>query len=176
MVVQPTLKALEKKGSPFGGILYPGLKMSSNGPKTLEFNARFGDPETQVYMRLLKKDILDLFESCVDGKLSEQTLEWNDGFAVNIVLCSAGYPDAYQKGKVITGIEEANKMPGVVVFHAGTIYQGETLVTNGGRVLGVCAVGDTLKEALDRAYAAADVIQFEGKYMRRDIGAKSLSR
>ena len=173
-IVQPTLKALAGKGAPFKGVLYPGLKMSSKGPKTLEFNARFGDPETQVYMRLLKSDILDLFESCVDGTLADQRIEWNMGFAVNIVLCSGGYPDAYEKGKIITGIEEAEKIPGVVVFHAATLNQGETLVTNGGRVLGVSAVGDTLKDALDRAYAGADLIQFEGKYMRRDIGAKAL--
>jgi len=173
-VVRPTLEALKKKGIEYTGILYPGLKLSSSGTKVLEFNARFGDPECQVYMRLLKSDILDLFESCVDGNLTSQTIEWNSGFAVNIVLASGGYPDAYEKGFPISGIEEAEKDPDIVVFHAGTMFDlvGRTLVTAGGRVLGISAVGDTLKNALDRAYEAADKIHFEGKYYRRDIGAK----
>ena len=173
-IVHPTLAALVKRSSPFVGLLYPGLKMTVNGPKVLEFNARFGDPETQVYMRLLKSDLLDLLEACVDGTLASQKMEWNSGFAANIVLASGGYPGEYKKGLPITGIEEAEKIPGVVVFHAGTKQQEKSLLTNGGRVLGVSAVGATLKEALDRAYQAADLIKFEGKYMRRDIGAKSL--
>jgi len=173
-VVRPTLEALKKKGIEYTGILYPGLKLSSSGTKVLEFNARFGDPECQVYMRLLKSDILDLFESCVDGNLTSQTIEWNSGFAVNIVLASGGYPDAYEKGFPISGIEEAEKIPGVVVFHAGTSFDGE-LKTSGGRVLGISAVGATLKEALDQAYEAAEKVQFEGKYYRRDIGAKALA-
>lgn len=174
-VVQPTLAAMAKRGIPFMGLLYPGLKMTSGGPKVLEYNARFGDPETQVYLRLLKSDILDLFDACIDGALPEQRVEWNSGAAANIVLASGGYPDAYKKGLPITGIEEAEKIPGVVVFHAGTKQQGDTLFTNGGRVLGVSAVGATLKEALASAYKAADLIQFEGKYLRRDIGAKSVA-
>jgi phosphoribosylamine--glycine ligase len=124
-------------------------------------------------MRLLKTDILDLFDASIDGTLSSLTIEWSTGYAANIVLASGGYPDAYKKGLLITGIEDAEKIPGVVVFHAGTVFQGESLATNGGRVLGVSAVGSTLKETLDTAYKAADLIQFEGKYMRRDIGAKS---
>jgi len=173
-VVRPTLEALKKKGIEYTGILYPGLKLSSSGTKVLEFNARFGDPECQVYMRLLKSDILDLFESCVDGNLTSQTIEWNSGFAVNIVLASGGYPDAYEKGFPISGIEEAEKDPDIVVFHAGTMFDlvGRTLVTAGGRVLGISTYDDTLKNALDRAYEAADKIHFEGKYYRRDIGAK----
>jgi phosphoribosylamine--glycine ligase len=173
-IVQPTFTAMKNKSAVFSGLLYPGLKMTSHGPKVLEYNARFGDPETQVYMRLLKTDMLDIFEACVDGTLAEQSIEWNEGFACNIVLASQGYPDTYQKGFPITGIEEAEKMPGVVVFHAGTKIEHGTLLTNGGRVLGVSAVGDTLKEALDHAYAAAGEIHFEGKYLRRDIGAKAL--
>lgn len=173
-VVRPTLEALSKKGAPFAGLLYPGLKMTSQGPKVLEFNARFGDPETQVYMRLLKSDLLDLLEASVDGALASQKPQWEQGFAANIVLASGGYPGEYKKGLPITGIEEAEKIDGVVVFHAGTKQQGDTLLTNGGRVLGVSAIGTTLKDALDRAYQAADRIQFEGKYMRRDIGAKAL--
>ena len=173
-IVQPTLEALNKRGSPYTGILYPGLKMLGDGPKVLEYNARFGDPECQVYMRLLKSDILDLFEACVDQSLDRQNIEWNSGFAVNVVVASGGYPDEYKKEFPITGIEEAEKLSGVVVFHAGTTFGG-TLKTSGGRVLGVSAVGVTLKEALDRAYEAVERIHFEGMYFRRDIGAKALS-
>src|SRR3989344_4276572 len=173
-IVEPTLATLRKRGAAFSGVLFPGLMMTSEGPRVLEYNARFGDPECQVYMRLLRSDILDIFEACVDGTLASHTLEWNEGFAVNIVLASSGYPDEYKKGLPITGIEEAEKVPGVVVFQAGTIFDG-SLKTSGGRVLGVSAVGATLREALDRAYEATEKIQFEGKYYRRDIGAKALS-
>ena len=176
-VVEPTLAALKKRGATFTGVLYPGLKMSPGEPKVLEFNARFGDPEAQVYMRLMKTDILDLFEACVDGNLAKMEIEWDSGFAANIVMCSGGYPDEYKKGLPIAGIEDAEKVQGIVVFHGGTMFDfvSRTLVTSGGRVLGVSAVGATLKEALDKAYEAADKIQFEGKYYRRDIGAKALA-
>ena len=172
-VVRPTLEALRAHGSPYVGILYPGLKMPGEGPKVLEYNARFGDPECQVYMRLLKSDILDLFEACVDQNLGIQNIEWNSGFAVNIVVVSGGYPGEYKKGFPITGIEEAEKFQGVVVFHASTMFDGE-LKTSGGRVLGVSSIGSTLREALDLAYQAVDKINFEGMYFRRDIGAKAL--
>jgi phosphoribosylamine--glycine ligase len=178
-IVRPTLDAMKKRGTPFKGLLYPGLMMTQSGPKVLEYNARFGDPETQVYMRLLKSDILDLFDACIDGTLAQQHIEWNQGYAVNIVLASGGYPDAYKKGLPITGIQEAAAMPDIVVFHAGTKRENMDTacpyLTNGGRVLGVSAIGDTLKDALDKAYAAADKIQFEGKQLRRDIGGKSIS-
>jgi len=176
-IVRPTLDALVKKGTPYEGILYPGLKMTAKGPKVLEFNARFGQPECEAYMRLLKTDMLDLCEAAIDGKVDQLTIEWNPGFAANIILASGGYPGSYTKGLAITGTEEAEKMEGVVVFHVGTKIQEATpleFLTNGGRVLAVTAVGDTLKEALDRAYAAANKIHFEGKYLRRDIGAKAL--
>ncbi len=173
-VVRPALESLEYRGAPFTGLLFPGLKITPKGPRVLEFNARWGDPETQVYMRLLKSDILDVFEACVDEKLGATMLEWEQGFAANIVLASQGYPDNYEKGFLITGIEEAEQIPGVVVFHAGTVYGDGIIKTNGGRVLGVSAIAPTLKEALKRAYQAADIIQFEGKYYRHDIGAKSL--
>src|SRR3990167_2050324 len=165
-VVRPTLEALKKKGIEYTGILYPGLKLSSSGTKVLEFNARFGDPECQVYMRLLKSDILDLFESCVNGNLTSQTIEWNSGFAVNIVLASGGYPDAYEKGFPISGIEEAEKIPGVVVFHAGTSFDGE-LKTSGGRVLGISAVCATPKEV---------VVPGVGRGGKRNVGRKLFSR
>ena len=173
-IVRPTLEALEKRGAPYRGILYPGLKMTSKGPKVLEFNARFGQPECEAYMRLLKTDLLDLCDAAIDGKVDQLKIEWNEGFAANIILASGGYPGSYRKGLPITGIEEAEKMDGVVVFHAGTSVQGTSLNTASGRVLAVTAAGDSLKEALDRAYAAADKIHFEGKYLRRDIGAKAL--
>src|SRR3989338_1697364 len=133
-IVQPTLEALRNRGATFSGVLFPGLKMAPEGPMLLEYNARFGDPECQVYMRLLKTYILDILEACVDGNLSNQPIEWASGFAVNIVIASGGYPDEYKKGLPITGIEEAEKIPGVVVFHAGTRQANEQLVTDGGRV------------------------------------------
>ena len=173
-IVEPALLALAQKGSPLVGMLYPGLKMTSKGPKVLEFNARFGCPEAEVYMRLMKSDVFELFNACIDGTLTEFNMEWNPGFAATVIIASGGYPDEYKKGLPITGIEEAEKIPGVVVFHAGTRQANEQLVTDGGRVLSVSAVGKTLKEALDKAYEAVGKIHFEGIYFRRDIGAKAL--
>ncbi|MFZ2555348.1 MAG: phosphoribosylamine--glycine ligase [Minisyncoccia bacterium] len=173
-IVGPTLNALKARGAPFIGCLYPGLMMTSAGPKVLEYNSRLGDPETQVYMRLLKSDLLDLLNACVDATLAEYSFEWHQGFTANIVLASRGYPDAYEKGFPITGIDEAEKMPNIVIFHAGTALQNGRLVTAGGRVLGVSAHGQTLKEALDTAYAAVKYISFEGMYFRRDIGGAAL--
>ena len=160
----------------YKGILYPGIMATLDGPKVLEFNARFGDPECQAYMRLLKSDLLDLLEASIDGDMGaiKKTIEWNRGYAVNIVLASGGYPEKYEKGFPITGIKEAQSIEGVVVFHAGTKADGEQLVTNGGRVLGVSATGGTLKQALERAYLAAELIKFQGKHYRKDIGAKVL--
>lgn len=174
-VVRPTIDAMNTRGTPFRGLLYPGMKLTVGGAKVLEYNARFGDPEAQVYMRLLKTDLLDLLEACIDRNLSgvQSLIEWSRGFAANIVLASGGYPDAYGKGFPISGVEEAESIPGVVVFHAGTIFDRD-LKTSGGRVLGVSAVGVTLKEALDRAYQAVGKIHFEGMQFRRDIGAKAL--
>ena len=174
-IVRPTLETLAYRRSPFVGLLYPGLKLSSKGPKVLEFNARWGDPETQVYMRLLKSDVIDLLEACVDGKLSAQILEWHQGFAANVVMASGGYPDKYEKGFPISGIEEVEAIPEIVVFHAGTTYTNGIVKTNGGRVLGISATGDSMKDALKKAYQAADLIRFENKYYRRDIGAKSFT-
>ena len=173
-IVEPALLALAQKGSPLVGMLYPGLKMTSKGPKVLEFNARFGCPEAEVYMRLMKSDVFELFNACIDGTLTEFNMEWNPGFAATVIIASGGYPDEYKKGLPITGIEEAEKIPGVVVFHAGTRQANEQLVTDGGRVLSVSAVGETFKEALDKAYEAVGKIHFEGIYFRRDIGAKAL--
>jgi len=173
-VVRPTLDALAKRGRPFTGLLYPGLKMTSNGLKVLEFNARFGDPETQSYMRLLKTDLLDILEACVDGTLAELAIEWHSGFAVCVVIASVGYPDEYKKGVPLRGVAEAERVSNVVVFHAGTIFENE-LKTSGGRVLGISATGNALRDALNSAYEATRLIQFEGMQYRSDIGAKALS-
>ncbi len=172
-IVKPTLDALAERRIPFTGCLYPGLKMTPAGPKALEFNARFGDPETQSYMRLLKTDLLDILEACVDGKLAELTIEWHSGFAVCVVLASGGYPGKYRKKIPIFGITEAEKVPGVVVFHAGTMYSDQ-LRTSSGRVLGVTAIGETLQEALNRAYEAIRYIKFKSMQYRKDIGAKAI--
>ena len=169
-IVKPTLNALAELGQPFTGCLYPGLK----GQKVLEFNARFGDPETQSYMRLLKTDLLDILEACVDGKLVEQKIEWRSGFAACVVLASGGYPGEYTKKIPILGVEEAEKVPGVVVFHAGTMFSDQ-LRTSGGRVLGVTAIGKTLRETLGLAYEAIRYIKFEGMQYRKDIGAKAIT-
>lgn len=173
-IVRPTLQALTKQGKPFTGCLYPGLKMTDEGPKVLEYNARFGDPETQSYMRLLKTDLLDVLDACVDGKLADLAVEWNSGFAVCVVLASGGYPGKYKKEIPIFGIIEAEKIPSVVVFHAGTMCSDQ-LRTSGGRVLGITAVGKTLQEALDRVYEAVRQIKFKGMQYRKDIGAKAIA-
>lgn len=177
-IVQPTIAAMQNRGTPLVGMLYPGLKMTTRGPKVLEFNARFGCPEAEVYMRLLQSDAFDLFNACIDGTLASFPVKWNQGYATSIILASAGYPDSYNKGLPITGIDDAERIESVIVFHAGTkILEASPLglVTDGGRVLSVTATGDTLRQALERAYEAADKIQFEGKYYRRDIGAKALA-
>lgn len=173
-IVHPALQALAKKGRPFTGCLYPGLKITGEGLKVLEFNARFGDPETQSYMRLLKTDLLDVLDACVDGKLTNLEVEWHSGFAVCVVLASKGYPGKYKKKIPISGIGEAEKIPNVVVFHAGTMYDDQ-LRTSGGRVLGITATGNTLQEALDQAYKAVHCIKFKGRQFRKDIGAKAIT-
>jgi phosphoribosylamine--glycine ligase len=171
-VLDPFLRGLKADGLEFSGMLFPGLMMTPEGPKVLEFNCRFGDPETQSLMRRLKSDLLDLIEATVDGKLSSVTPDWDERAAVCIVLASGGYPGPIEKGKEITGFEEAVASdPDVVVFHAGTALKDGKVVTSGGRVLGVTALGATLEEARAKAYAAADLIRFEGKQLRRDIGA-----
>ncbi len=157
-------------GLDFRGMLFPGLMLTADGPKVLEFNCRWGDPETQVLVRRLQSDLAPLLDACIDGTLSTQSIRWSPQAAVCVILASGGYPGAYEKGHEITGIGNAERHPGVVVFHAGTIDSPDGLVTNGGRVLGVTAMGDTLAEAREAAYAGADRIHFADSHRRNDIG------
>ncbi|MEK7471325.1 MAG: phosphoribosylamine--glycine ligase [Patescibacteria group bacterium] len=173
-IVIPTIESMNKDDNPFLGVIYPGLMLTKDGPKILEYNARFGDPETQTYMRLLDTDILDIFNACVDEKLDQIEINWSKKFACTIVLASGGYPENYEKGKVISGIEEAEMQSDIVVFHAGTKIVRQDLTTNGGRVLGVSAIGNTLEEALQKAYKAIEKISFEGMQYRKDIGQSAL--
>jgi phosphoribosylamine--glycine ligase len=172
-ILDPWLKGCASDGIDFRGILYPGVMLTASGPKVLEFNARFGDPETQVYLTRLENDLVELFNASIDGTLSQHQLRWSPHTSVCVVMASGGYPGSYAKGKVITGLEKAGTLPNTKVFHAGTQRTGETFVTSGGRVLGVTAWGKTLAEAQRAAYAATETIQFEGGFFRRDIGAKA---
>lgn len=169
-VYQPTIDAMAAEGRPFTGILFTGLMLTEDGPKVLEYNARFGDPETQVVLPRMKTDMIEVMEACVDGRLEEITLEFEDNAAVCVVLASDGYPLAYEKGKLITGLENFKDKEGYYVFHAGSKLTEEGIVTNGGRVLGVTAKGADLKEARANAYEATNWVQFDNKYMRNDIG------
>jgi phosphoribosylamine--glycine ligase len=173
-VVQPILDTLAADGTPYSGLLYPGLILTSKGPKVLEYNARFGDPECELYMRIMKSDLLPVLDAAAKDDLGGVKIDWEVAGCANIMLCAGGYPDEYKKGFEITGIDEANALPGVKVFHAGTTYADGVVKTAGGRVLGVSATAPTLKDALKLAYAAADKINFDGKYLRRDIGEKAL--
>ena len=160
---------------PYRGVLYGGFMLTAEGPKLLEFNARFGDPETQVLMPRLASDALDVFEAVARGSLEGVELSWRSECAVSVVLASEGYPGKYEKGKVILGIEEAEALDDVIVFHAGTAFNADDeLVTNGGRVLNVVALADTFEEARERAYEACDKINFEGKQYRRDIAMRAI--
>lgn len=173
-ILDPWLRGCAAEGIDYRGILYPGLMLTKDGPKVLEFNARFGDPETQVYLMRLESDLVELLDACVAGSLDRQELKWRPDAAVCVVMASGGYPGSYAKGKTITGIEDAARLPDTKVFHAGTALRDGAVVTSGGRVLGVTALGANLREARDTAYAAADRIHFEGLQCRRDIAAKAL--
>ena len=173
-VLEPFMRGCVAEGIDYRGILYPGVMLTQSGPKILEFNARFGDPETQVYLTRLKNDLIELLAASVDGTLDKIELEWRPEASVCVVMASGGYPGNYAKGLPITGIEAAAALPDTKVFHAGTALQDGRVVTQGGRVLGVTAWGDGLRTARDRAYAAVDRIQFEGAHVRRDIAAKGI--
>jgi phosphoribosylamine--glycine ligase len=169
-VYQPTIDAMAAEGRPFTGILFTGLMLTEDGPKVLEYNARFGDPEAQVVLPRMKNDMIEVMEACVEGRLSEVNLEFEDNAAVCVILASDGYPLSYEKGKKITGLETFASKDDYYVFHAGTKLTEDGIVTNGGRVLGVTAKGTDLKEARAKAYEATEWIQFSNKYMRHDIG------
>ncbi len=169
-IYQPTMDAMKAEGRDFTGILFVGLMLTSDGPKVLEYNARFGDPETQVVLPRMKNDIIEVFEACIDGKLDEINLVFEDNAAVCVVLASDGYPEHYEKGYAITGLEAFRGKEDYFVFHAGTKNSGENIVTNGGRVLGVTATGTDLVEARKKAYEATTWVGFTNKYMRNDIG------
>jgi phosphoribosylamine--glycine ligase len=177
-ILVPTVHVMKRRRRPFRGVLYAGLMVTNQGPRVLEFNCRLGDPETQPLLMRLKTDLLDLLEAVVDdrlGEIAEEQLDWDPRPAVCVVMASQGYPGHYAKGKVISGLEEAAEMPGVKVFQAGTKLENNFPVTDGGRVLGVTALGDTLAEAKRRAYEAIGRIHFQGAFYRRDIADKALA-
>lgn len=169
-IYQPTIDAMRAEGRPFVGVLFVGLMLTEKGPRVLEYNARFGDPETQVVLPRMKNDIVEVFEACIDGTLDTIDLQFADNAAVCVVLASDGYPEHYEKGFPISGLENFEDKDGYYVFHAGTKLLDGKVVTNGGRVLGVVAAGDNLKDARAKAYAATEWISFENKYKRNDIG------
>lgn len=170
-IYQPTVDAMRAEGREFKGVIFFGLMLTKKGPKVLEYNARFGDPETQVVLPRMKNDLVEVFEACIDGALDRISLEFEDNAAVCVVLASEGYPEHYEKGYVISGLERFEAADGYYVFHAGSKLDEEgRIVTNGGRVLGVTAVGGNLKEARANAYQAAEWVEFGNKYMRHDIG------
>ena len=173
-ILDPWLRGCAAEGIDFRGLLYPGVMLTKDGPKILEFNARFGDPETQVYLPRLENDLVELLDASVNSTLASHELKWKNGAAVCVVMASGGYPGNYAKGKIITGLDAANALPDTKVFHAGTARAGNDIVTNGGRVLGVTALGKDLKSAQAAAYAAVEKIHFAGAYFRRDIAAKAM--
>ncbi len=175
-ILVPAVDAMNRNGTPYRGVLYAGLMITSGGPRVLEFNVRLGDPETQPILLRLQSDLLDVCLAVCEGKLENVTLRWDPRPAVCVVMASGGYPDEYQKGKIVTGLQEAAELPDVVAFHAGTTLRDGAVVTNGGRVLGVTALGETIAAAQARAYEAVERIRFEGAYFRRDIADKAIRR
>ncbi|MFZ5776112.1 MAG: phosphoribosylamine--glycine ligase [Thermodesulfobacteriota bacterium] len=175
-VMLPTVKAMEAEGCPYKGVLYAGLMIKDGVAKVLEFNCRFGDPEAQPLLMRIKNDLVEVMEAVIDGRLDQVSLEIDPRPTVCVVMAAGGYPGDYQKGDAISGLDRAAGHQEVVVFHAGTAEKGGKVVTNGGRVLGVTAVGDTLRQAIDRAYGAVGEISWNGCYYRKDIGWKALDR
>jgi phosphoribosylamine--glycine ligase len=175
-VMRPLLDGLRGAGITFRGLLFPGLMLTENGPHVLEFNCRFGDPETQAILPRMKSDLVPLLQATIDGKIDNHSIEWDNGASVTVVMASGGYPDKYEVGKKISGLEEAAKLEGVQVFHAGTKRGNGGIVTAGGRVLAVTALGSTIESARNRAYEAVSRIQFEGAHFRRDIALSAVAR
>jgi phosphoribosylamine--glycine ligase len=172
-VLEPFMRGCLAEDIDYRGLLYPGIMLTKNGPKVLEFNARFGDPETQVYLTRLENDLIDLLDASAGGTLGKMELKWNPFASICVVMASGGYPGNYAKGKPILGLAEAATLPNIKVFHAGTALKGDQIVTNGGRVLGVTALGKDLKAAQTAVYAAVENIHFDGAHFRRDIAAKA---
>ncbi|MFH1093221.1 MAG: phosphoribosylamine--glycine ligase [Candidatus Omnitrophota bacterium] len=175
-IIMPTIKGMKSEGTPFSGVLYAGVMITENGPKVLEFNVRFGDPETQAILPRLKSDLLELILKSVDKKLGRHTLDWDTKNCVCVVVASRGYPGKYEKGKLIKGLSDVNFPKEGIVFHAGTKKQNGKILTSGGRVLGVTSMGNDIKSAIDNTYAVLDKISFEGMFFRRDIGQKALKK
>ena len=171
-IFQPTVDAMAKEGRKFVGVLYFGLMLTKDGMKVIEYNARFGDPETQVILPRLKTDLLEIMEACVEGNLDKIDIKWHDNAAVCVVLASGGYPVEYKKGYEITGLDEVAKRKDIVVFHAGTAEKDGNFVTNGGRVLGITGIGKDLDEAIKIAYEGVEMVDFKDKHFRHDIGIK----
>ena len=173
-ILVPVVDGMNRNGTPYKGILYAGLMITGGGPRVLEFNVRFGDPETQPILARLKSDLLEVLLAVCNGTLDQITLEWDRRPAVCVVMASGGYPGDYEKGKKIVGLQEAQQLEDVIVFHAGTKDMDGDIVTNGGRVLGVTALGQTIRDAKEKAYRAVDKIKFDGAYCRRDIADKAI--
>jgi phosphoribosylamine--glycine ligase len=173
-ILESTVAGLKSEGRIFKGILYAGLMLTDLGPKVMEFNCRFGDPETQVILPLLKSDLAEIFLSIADEELSLQDVEWDDNFAVCVVLASAGYPGKYERDKEISGLNRVKQMQDVLIFHAGTKRRGGRIFSNGGRVLGVTAKDKSMEKAIKKAYSAVEKIVFEGMQYRKDIGYRAI--
>src|SRR4029077_10479334 len=175
-MIYPTLRALTAMGSPYKGVLYAGVMVTKDGPKLVEYNARFGDPECQVLMLRMMSDLLPALIACADGQLKNFSLRWFDDAALTVIMATKGYPGDYGKGSVIEGLDDAAKVEGVEIFHAGTKADGDKILANGGRVLNVCALGKSVTEAQRRAYEAVDRINWPQGFCRRDIGWQAAER
>jgi phosphoribosylamine--glycine ligase len=175
-IIRPTVAAMARRGTPFSGVLFAGLMMTAEGPKLIEYNVRFGDPECEVLMPRLRSDLVEVLLAASEGRLGDMRLDWTEEAALTVILAARGYPGTPEKGSEIAGVERAEAMPGVTIHHAGTKLAGGRLLANGGRVLAVTALGRTVTEAKDRAYAAVDVIDWPGGFWRRDIGWRAVAR
>ena len=172
-IIEPVIRGMQRSGTPFKGVLYAGLMITFEGPMVLEFNVRFGDPETQAILPRMKSDIVELMLASCEGRIEDIELEWDKRSCVCVVMSSGGYPGEYEKGKEISGLKDAEKNPDTVVFHAGTKKEGNRILTSGGRVLGVTSLGNGIEKAIEQAYKAVDKINFERCFFRRDIGSKA---
>jgi phosphoribosylamine--glycine ligase len=175
-IMVPTVRGIAQEGRKYRGVLYAGLMIRDEKPKVLEFNARFGDPETQPLLMQMKSDLVPVLEATIEGRLSKVKVQWDERASVCVVMASGGYPGPYEKGKAISGLEEAAQVPDAFVFHAGTAFKEGRIVTSGGRVLGVTAVGKGIREAIAKAYEVVGKISWEGAHFRKDIGQKAVKR